>query len=329
MKKPTLFRIGAATAALSLSGLLAGAAPIKVVTSTPDLKDMVENICGDDVRVESLMTGTENHHAVPLKPTFLVALARCDVLVVNGLEYEHAFLPGALMSVNQQAIQRGASHYIDASQYIKPCEIPSKIDLSLGDLHPLGASHIHIEPGNGILMCKAIYEKMSALYADHAAVWKPRYEAYVRTLYATLQELRAYCQGTEGLKVVFYHPGWCYLTDRLGWDLVGYVEVRAGIEPTPTHLRQLIETIKGRGAKLLAIEACYSTRIPQYVARETGAKVIKIPHHVNALPGCSTYVDFCKTLTQSIADAGREVYGFPPPPAAPSAEAASQAAPSE
>jgi zinc/manganese transport system substrate-binding protein len=301
---------------LCLMGAQVNAAPIQVVTSTPDLKDMVENICGEDVRVNSLMTGVENHHAVPLKPSFLVLLSACDVLVVNGLEYEHAFVPGALLSINKQTIQRGASHYIDASHYVKPCEVPSKIDMSLGDLHPLGASHVHIEPGNGILMVKAIYEKMSELYPDRAANWKPRYEAYVRKIYAKLQELRTYCQGTEGLKVVFYHPGWCYLTERFGWELVGYVEVRAGIEPTPAHIRQLVESMKGRGAKLLAIEMCYSTKVPDYVAQQVGAKVIKIPHHTRALPGCDSYIGFLDTLIKSIADAGREVYGLPPRPGA-------------
>jgi len=292
------------------------AEPIRVVTSTPDLKDMVENICGDDVRVDSLMKGTENHHAVPLKPSFLTLLSACDVLVVNGLEYEHAFVPGALMSINKQSIQRGASHYIDASEHIKPCEVPSKIDLSLGDLHPLGASHIHVEPGNGILMVKAIHEKLAQLYPDKAAAWKPRYEAYVRKIYAKLLELRACCQGTEGLKVVFYHPGWCYLTDRFGWELSAYVEVRAGIEPTPAHIRQLVETLKARGTKLLAIEMCYSTKVPDYIAREVGAKVIRIPHHVNALPGCGSYIEFLDTMIKSIADAGRDVYGLPPRPTA-------------
>ncbi len=97
----------------------AHAANIKVVTTTPDLKDMVENICGEDVEVESLMSGPENHHAVPLKPSFLVKLSRCDVLVVNGLEYEHAFIPGALLAINKPEIQRGASHYIDCSNTTK------------------------------------------------------------------------------------------------------------------------------------------------------------------------------------------------------------------
>ncbi|MBN1419946.1 MAG: zinc ABC transporter substrate-binding protein [Planctomycetes bacterium] len=291
--------------AFGVLGAACTAAPIRVVTSTPDLKDMVEKICGDDVTVESLMVGTENHHAVPLKPSFLTVLSRCEVLVVNGMEYEHAFVPGALASINNQQIQVGASHYIDASTYIRPCEVPTKIDLALGDLHPLGASHVHIDPGNGILMCKVIYEKLSQLYPDRAAVWKPRFESYVRAIYAKMKELQAYAKDTKGLKVVFYHPGWCYLTERFGWELVGYVEVRAGIPPTPEHVQQLTATMKARECKLMAIEMCYSRTVPDYVASRVGAKVVRIPHHVRALSGCDDYIRYIDTLVRTIVDAAR------------------------
>ena len=279
---------------------------IKVVASTPDLKDMVENICGEDVDVETLMRGPENHHAVPLKPSFLVKLSRCDVLVVNGLEYEHAFIPGALLTINKPDIQKGASHYIDCSKYIKPCEVPSKLDLALGDLHPLGGSHIHIDPGNGILMCKVIYEQMSSLYPDYAEKWKPRYENYVRQIYTKIQELREYVKGTEGLKLVFYHPGWSYLTDRFGWTKTSYVEQRAGIPPTPSHIDHLINIVRSEKCKLMTIEVCYSLKIPNYVAERVGdVKVIHIPHHVNAEPGCDTYLKFIDVMVKRIADAGR------------------------
>lgn len=286
----------------------AHAANIKIVTSTPSLKDMVENICGEDVEVESLMKGPESHHAVPLKPSFLVKLSRCDVLVVNGLEYEHAFIPGALLAINKPEIQRGASHYIDCSKYIKANEVPDQIDLALGDLHPLGASHIHVDPGNGILMCKVIYEQMSSLYPDQADKWRPRYENYVKQIYAEIQKLHEYVKGTEGLKLVFFHPGWTYLTDRFGWIKTSYVEQRAGIPPTPSHINHLINIIKGENCRLMTIENCYSLDIPNYVAGRVGnVKVIRIPHNVNAEPGCETYLKFIDTLVKRIADAGREV----------------------
>jgi ABC-type Zn uptake system ZnuABC Zn-binding protein ZnuA len=245
---------------------------------------------------------------------------------VNGFDYEHAFLPGALMSVNNPDVQKGASHYIDASHHIKPCEVPEKLDLALGDLHPLGSAHVHIDPGNGILMCKAIYEKLRDIYGERADAWKPRYEAYVKKLYAKMKELQTEAaKRSKGLKVVFYHPGWCYLTERMGWELVGYVEARAGIPPTPKDTKQLIDKMRAKGCKLIAVEACYATTVPDYVAAQVGAKVVQIPHHMKAQPKCESYEQFLETLVTRIIEAGEEAEGRKPPPAA--AEPATPTAP--
>src|SRR6266542_2728717 len=75
---------------------------IKVVTTIPDLADMTKQVGGDLVDVTSLATGVEDIHAVPMKPSFAIVLNRADVLVLVGLEVEHAFLP-ALLEASQNA----------------------------------------------------------------------------------------------------------------------------------------------------------------------------------------------------------------------------------
>jgi hypothetical protein len=58
----------------------------------------------------------------------------------------------------------------------------------------------------------------------------------------------------------------------------------------------------------MTIEVCYSLKIPEYVAERVGnVKVIHIPHHTDAEPGCETYLKFIDKLVKRIADAGREV----------------------
>src|SRR5206468_4024641 len=69
---------------------------IKVVATIPDLADMARHIGGDLVEVSSIATGVENIHAVPMKPSFATLLNQTDVLLLLGLEAEHAFLPALL-----------------------------------------------------------------------------------------------------------------------------------------------------------------------------------------------------------------------------------------
>src|ERR671924_1519837 len=116
----------------------AGAAKkIQVVATIPDLADMTRQIAGDLADVKSLATGVEDIHAVPMKPSFAVLLNRTDVVVLMGLEAEHAFLPALLEASRNPRIRRDALGYIDCSVYVVPLEVPTRMDRALGDQHPM------------------------------------------------------------------------------------------------------------------------------------------------------------------------------------------------
>src|SRR5437870_8781434 len=113
-------------------------AKIRVVATIPDLADMARNIGGDLLEIKSLATGVEDIHAVPMKPSFVTLLNRADIILLMGLEVEHAFLPGLLEVARNPKILREAPGYIDCSVYITPLEVPTRIDRALGDQHPRG-----------------------------------------------------------------------------------------------------------------------------------------------------------------------------------------------
>src|ERR1700745_413675 len=107
--------LGLSILAFALSGAARGADKIKVVATIPDLADMTRQIAGDLVDVSSLATGVEDIHAVPMKPSFAVTLNRADIVILVGLEAEHAFLPGLLEAARNPRILRDAPGYIDTS----------------------------------------------------------------------------------------------------------------------------------------------------------------------------------------------------------------------
>src|SRR6266850_8202175 len=91
---------------------------IRVVATIPDLADMTKRIGGDFVEVSSIATGVEDIHAVPMKPSFAVMLNRADVVIVLGLQAEHAFMPALLEAARNPKILLGAPGYIDCATYI-------------------------------------------------------------------------------------------------------------------------------------------------------------------------------------------------------------------
>ena len=65
---------------------------IRVVATFPDLADITRQIGKELVSVESLATGVEDPHGVPVRPSFVPRLNRADLLVVTGLDDEHSWL---------------------------------------------------------------------------------------------------------------------------------------------------------------------------------------------------------------------------------------------
>src|SRR5215831_13189438 len=108
-----------ALAALALSASRARAGDkIQVVATIPDLAVIAREVGGDLVDVKSLATGVEDIHAVPMKPSFALLLNRADMVVLLGLEAEHAFLPALLEAARNPKILRDTPGYIDTSVYL-------------------------------------------------------------------------------------------------------------------------------------------------------------------------------------------------------------------
>src|SRR5262245_60746847 len=112
--------LGLALAGLFLLPAVGAGATIRVVATIPDLADMARHIGGNLVEVKSLATGVEDIHAVPMKPSFIPLLNRADVLLLMGLDAEHAFLPALLEASRNPRIQPNQPGYIDTSVYIPP-----------------------------------------------------------------------------------------------------------------------------------------------------------------------------------------------------------------
>src|SRR5262245_12096458 len=135
MKRHTLVSL---VMLMLLTSLTGADAKLRVVATIPDLADMARNIGGDLLEIKSLATGVEDIHAVPMKPSFVILLNRADVVLLVGLEVEHAFLPALLDAARNPKILPSAPGYIDCSIYVTPLEVPKSIDRALGDVHPMG-----------------------------------------------------------------------------------------------------------------------------------------------------------------------------------------------
>lgn len=275
--------------AFGLAGPLEAAA--YVVTSTEDLAAITREVGGDKVKVDSIGRGYQDPHFVEAKPSFILKLHAADLLVVVGRELEIGWLPPLIQQSRNAKIQRGADRYLDVSLTARILEIPTgEITRAMGDVHPLGNPHYWLDPGNGRRIAKAIEQKLARIAPGDAAYFASRYADFDKRLAEGEKRWDAMMAPYRGTKVVTYHRSWPNFCERFGLDVIGYVEPRPGIPPSPRHTIELIAEMKRQKVKILLVEPYFDLKTPNSIGRETGAKVLVMPPSVGGEKEITDYI---------------------------------------
>ena len=278
-------------AAVLGSALPAAAAPLKVVATTEDVASLAREVGGDRVSVDAVARGYQDPHFVEPKPSFILMLNRAELLAVVGRELEAGWLPALVQQSRNARIQPGAAGYLDVSQGARILDIPTgQITRAMGDVHPSGNPHYWLDPGNGRRMAQAIQRKLSELRPADAAYFASRYADFDRRLAEAEKRWAAAMAPYRGTKVVTYHRSWSNLVDRFGLDVIGFVEPRPGIPPSPAHTFTLMQEMKRAGVKVLLVEPYFDLKTPNSIARETGARVVVLPPSVGGVPAAKDYI---------------------------------------
>jgi zinc/manganese transport system substrate-binding protein len=270
--------VGFAVAMLALGFLsptLAHAKKLNVVTSTTDMAALTQEVGGDKVNVDSIAKGYQDPHFVEAKPSFLLKLRQADLLISVGLQLELGWLPPLITQSGNPRIQVGAGGYLDASQFAQILEIPQgTVTRAEGDVHPLGNPHYWLDPDNGRRIAKGIAGKLGDLDPGDAAYFQQRFQDFDKRLSVAEQKWDGEMKPYRGRKVVTYHRSFPNFAQHFGLDVIGYVEPRPGIPPTPSHTLELIQLMKRENAKVVLVEPYFDLKTPQSIGRATGAQVI-------------------------------------------------------
>src|SRR5512132_2000018 len=294
-KAATLALIAIATTGLSAS------AQIRVVATTSDLASVAREIGGNRVSVVALAKPTEDPHYVDAKPSHIVTLNRADALIEGGAELELGWLPPLLENSRNAKISAGAPGRIVASEGIKMLEIPTSFDRSRGDIHSLGNPHFLIDPVNVKIIARNIADHFTQIDPKSAATYSgnlARFNTKLDAKYAAWQKQLAPYRGAT---IVTYHKDFVYLAERFGLSIVGELEPKPGIAPSPAHLAQVIGKMKAMNAKVILVQPFQNRKTAETVARQTGAVVLDVPQQPGAVSNTATYFDMMDHLVATLA----------------------------
>jgi zinc/manganese transport system substrate-binding protein len=277
----------------------AEAKKLNVITSTTDLAALAQEVGGDKIDVESIAKGYQDPHFVEAKPSFLLKLRHADLLVTVGLDLEIGWLPPLITQSGNPNIQPSARGYLDASQFAEILEKPEgPVSRAMGDVHPLGNPHYWLDPENGRRVAKGIANKLAELDPADAAVFQQRFQDFDKRLTAAEQNWDNQMKGYRGRKVVTYHKSWPNFAKHFGLDVVGYIEPRPGIPPTPGHTIELIQQMKRENVKIIMVEPYFDLKTPNNIASGTGGKVLVM---LPSVGGEKDVTDYFKLFDYDVA----------------------------
>jgi len=275
-----------------------------VIATTEDLASLAREVGGDRIVVDSIARGYQDPHFVEAKPSFILKLQKADLLIVVGRELEIGWLPPLIQQSRNAKVQVGADGYLDASQGVRILEIPTgQVTRAMGDVHPQGNPHYWLDPENGRAIAKSICDKLSQFRPADRAYFEQRLAAFGARLTEAEKKWLALMAPYKGIKVVTYHRSFANFADRFGLDIVGYVEPRPGIPPSPSHTLDLIQEMRRQNIKLILVEPYFDLKTPESVGRATGARVLVMPPSVGGVKEAADFFALFDYNVTLLADA--------------------------
>jgi len=302
------FMTAALAVALAVGAPLAGAgtaaAQLKVVTSTTDLYDIAKAVGGNKITATHIGEGYQDPHFIEAKPSFVLQLRNADVWAFVGLDLEIGWMPLLLQGARNPKLQPGQPGYVDASRVISVLDMArGNVDRSQGDVHPLGNPHYWLDPENGRRISKLFGETFSQLDPKNASIYAANEKAFTQRLDAAERTWQPDLAKIKGQPVVAWHTSWRYFAGYTGMNIVGFMEPKPGVPPSPAHLAGLIQTMKQTGAKVIVMEPFYDRKTADFVASKTGAKVLVLPPSVGGTKGLDDYSQLMANAIKQLAAA--------------------------
>ena len=278
----TLIHAGLALLFLAIS--LPSGAAIRVLATTADWGSLVSELGGDRVDVYTATSALQDVHRVEAKPSLVARARRAGLLVANGAELEAGWLPVLLQESGNARIQRGAPGYFEATSAITLVEVPAKLDRAMGDIHPLGNPHAHLDPRNIAAVAKALTARLAAVDPAGAEIYAARGADFAKRWDEAMIRWRERAAPLKGVPVVIMHRDQAYLCRWLGLKELAAIEPKPGVPPSAGYLAELVTRLKATPPRMILLNAYNDPKAAKWLSERVGTPAVVLPYSVGGSP---------------------------------------------
>ncbi|MBU0509140.1 metal ABC transporter substrate-binding protein [bacterium] len=247
-------------------------APIRVVTSTTIIADVMRNVGGEFTDVTSLLPAGANPHSFEPTPADVSRLINASVVFLNGLGLEQSFEP----------LIAGAGRQVRVVDLSK--NLPARtLDHGEHDHHDHSTGldpHVWLDPTLVIAWIEETVRVLSELDPRHADHYRANADSYQKELHELdtwIGEKVAQIPPANR-KIVSDHDMFGYFCERYGFERVGAIIPGFSTlsEPSARELASLEDAIRKLKVKAVFVGNTVNPTLARRVSEDTHTKLITL-----------------------------------------------------
>lgn len=266
----------------ALLAVLAGpaVAALNVFACTPEWAALALELGAEPARVYTATTALQDPHRIEARPSLIARARNADLVVCTGAGLEVGWLPLVVQQSGNARIRPGQPGYFEAARFVPLREKPERLDRALGDVHPEGNPHVHLDPRNIAAVAAALGDRMASIDVPNAAEHRQKTKAFIERWREASARWEKQGQPLKGVRVIVHHKNLTYLLAWLGVEEAGSLEPKPGLPPSAAHLNALLEILKRVPVKGVVRAAYNDPRPAHWLANEARIPVVVLPYTV-------------------------------------------------
>ena len=239
-----------------------GGKPLRVVATTTQVQDFTRVIGGDRIRLTGILKPNVDPHDYEPSPADLDAIARANVLVINGVGMEK-WLDDTVKSAGFEGTT------VDTSTGVR-------IRRGTSSEEAAGDPHIWQNPLNAKVMVANIERALASANPADAAYFQRNLNAYTAKLSALDTEVARQSDSLANKKLVTNHDAFGYYVDRYHLDFVGSIipSFDTSAELSAKDVAEIVARIRATGVKAIFSESSLPPKTAETIANEANVKVV-------------------------------------------------------
>ncbi len=259
-------------------------AAVKILATTSDWGALATELGGDHVSVYVATSALQDVHRVDAKPSLVARARTADLVIATGAELEIGWLPVLVQESGNPRIQPGAKGYFEAAAQLSLLEVPTRLDRSMGDIHPQGNPHLQLDPHNIAAVAKALTSRLAALDAGNAEYYQKRGSDFDTRWTQAMARWETRAAPLKGVPVVVMHRDQVYLCYWLGLREIAAIEPKPGVPPSAGYLGQLVSKLSASPPKLILLNAYNDAKAANWLSERVHVPVAILPFSVGGTP---------------------------------------------